>query len=75
MARLRDRFARAVELRHTPTGSELTGSATINAAQRRELPPLELTRSFFNDQEGRDPTDDELEWLDAALAQAMGVQR
>ena len=70
MARLRERFPHAVELRHQPP--EVQRSSTNQRSQtiRQARSPLELATSFFVDQEGREATPGEETLLGEALDQA-----
>jgi exonuclease SbcD len=70
MARLRQRFPHAVELRHLPP--ERTSLVSSERSRRilRASDPLERTLAFFSDQQGRAPEPEEERLLREALAQA-----
>lgn len=76
MTRLRERYPKAVELRHVPNGIDaILGSEASSVESRRDAPPAELAAAFFTDQEGRPPTEDETSLINAALTAALGVER
>ncbi|MCU0529413.1 MAG: exonuclease SbcCD subunit D [Cyanobium sp. Prado107] len=70
MARLRQRFPHAVELRHQPP--ERTSAIASERSQRilRASDPLQRTLAFFADQQGRAAEPEEERLLREALAQA-----
>ncbi|MCP9926994.1 exonuclease SbcCD subunit D [Cyanobium sp. CH-040] len=70
MARLRQRFPHAVELRHQPP--ERASLAASERSQRilQASDPLQRTLAFFADQQGRVPDPEEERLLREALAQA-----
>jgi exonuclease SbcD len=70
MARLRQRFPHAVELRHQPPEVQRSSASQRSQTIRQARSPLELATSFFVDQQGRDATATEAELLRQALEQA-----
>jgi exonuclease SbcD len=70
MARLRQRFPHAVELRHQPPDVQRSSASQRSQTIRQARSPLELATSFFVDQQGRDATATEAELLRQALEQA-----
>ena len=76
MARLRERFPHAVELRHQPPQAVRSSASDRNRQIREARSPLELAASFFADQQGRPPSVPEQELLRQALDRASrGPQR
>ncbi len=70
MARLRQRFPHAVELRHQPPELQRSSASQRSQTIRQARSPLELTSAFFVDQQGRDATAAEAALLRQALEQA-----
>jgi exonuclease SbcD len=70
MARLRQRFPHAVELRHQPPEVQRSSASQRSQTIRQARSPLELASSFFVDQQGRDATAAEQALLRQALEQA-----
>jgi exonuclease SbcD len=70
MARLRQRFPHAVELRHQPPEVQRSSASQRSQTIRQARSPLELATSFFVDQQGRDATATEADLLRQALEQA-----
>ena len=70
MARLRERFPHAVELRHQPPEVQRSSASQRSQTIRQARSPLELATSFFGDQQGRDATPGEEALLREALEQA-----
>ena len=76
MARLRQRFPYVAELRHRPPEREWATAAQRHQQVREAVSPLELSLSFFADQQGRPASDAEAELLRRALeAGARGGER
>jgi len=67
MARLRERFPHAVELRHQPPAVERSSGDERSRRIREARSPLELAGLFLADQQGRPATVDELDLLRQAL--------
>jgi exonuclease SbcD len=67
MARLRERFPHAVELRHQPPVVDHAAAAERSLRIRDARSPLELAGRFFADQQGRPATAAEQELLRMAL--------
>ncbi len=67
MARLRQRFPHAVELRHRPPELVRASASERNQQVREALSPLDLTLAFYADQQGRPAEADERELLRQAL--------
>jgi DNA repair protein SbcD/Mre11 len=70
MARLRERFPHAVELRHQPPEVQRSSASQRSQTIRQARSPLELATSFFVDQQGRDASPGEEALLREALEQA-----
>jgi exonuclease SbcD len=70
MARLRERFPHAVELRHQPPEVQRSSASQRSQTIRQARSSLELATSFFVDQQGRDATPGEEALLREALEQA-----
>ncbi len=70
MARLRERFPHAVELRHQPPEVQRSSASQRSQTIRQARSPLELATSFFVDQQGRGATPEEEALLRQALEQA-----
>ena len=70
MARLRERFPHAVELRHQPPAVERSSGDERSRRIREARSPLELAGLFLADQQGRPATVDELDLLRLALETA-----
>ena len=70
MARLRERFPHAVELRHQPPEVQRSSASQRSQTIRQARSPLELATSFFGDQQGREATPGEEALLREALEQA-----
>ena len=70
MARLRERFPHAVELRHQPPAVERSSGDERSRRIREARSPLELAGLFLADQQGRPATAAELELLRLALEAA-----
>jgi exonuclease SbcD len=70
MARLRQRFPHAVELRHQPPEVQRSSASHRSQTIRQARSPLELATTFFVDQQGRDATAAEAALLRQALEQA-----
>ena len=70
MARLRERFPHAVELRHQPPAVERSSGDERSRRIREARSPLELAGLFLADQQGRPATVDELNLLRLALETA-----
>jgi DNA repair protein SbcD/Mre11 len=68
MARLRDRFPHAVELRHTPVGGRAPSDEPVRYEPGEATAPIDLARRFWVDQAGHEPDVDELALLGDALA-------
>ncbi|MFM7653295.1 MAG: exonuclease SbcCD subunit D [Vulcanococcus sp.] len=76
MARLRQRFPHVAELRHRPPERQRATAAQRHQQVREAATPLELTLSFFADQQGRPASEAEAELLRRALeAGARGGER
>ena len=76
MARLRQRFPHVAELRHRPPERERASAAQRHQQVREAASPLELSLSFFADQQARPASDAEAELLRRALeAGARGGER
>lgn len=67
MARLRQRFPHAVELRHRPPERLRASAGERNQQVRDAASPLDLTLAFYADQQGRPAGEAELELLREAL--------
>ena len=67
MARLRERFPHAVELRHQPPAVERSSGDERSRRIREARSPLELAGLFLADQQGRPATVDEMDLLRQAL--------
>jgi len=67
MARLRERFPHAVELRHQPPAVERSSGDERSRRIREARSPLELAGLFLVDQQGRPATADEMDLLRQAL--------
>ena len=67
MARLRERFPHAVELRHQPPAVERSSGDERSRRIREARSPLELAGLFLADQQGRPATAAELDLLRQAL--------
>jgi len=67
MARLRERFPHAVELRHQPPAVERSSGDERSRRIREARSPLDLAGLFLVDQQGRPATADELDLLRQAL--------
>jgi len=67
MARLRERFPHAVELRHQPPAVERSSGDERSRRIREACSPLELAGLFLVDQQGRPATADEMDLLRQAL--------
>jgi DNA repair protein SbcD/Mre11 len=70
MARLRQRFPHAVELRHRPLRQEAMATSARTQQIRAARGPLERILAFYSDQQGRDPSPAETQLLRQALSQA-----
>jgi exonuclease SbcD len=70
MARLRERFPHAVELRHQPPAVERSSGDERSRQIREARSPLELAGLFLADQQGRPATAAELDLLRLALEAA-----
>jgi exonuclease SbcD len=70
MARLRERFPHAVELRHQPPAVERSSGDERSRRIREARSPLELAGLFLADQQGRPATAAELDLLRLALETA-----
>ncbi|MCX5956794.1 MAG: exonuclease SbcCD subunit D [Cyanobacteria bacterium] len=70
MARLRERFPNAVELRHQPPAVERSSGDERSRRIREARSPLELAGLFLADQQGRPATAAELDLLRLALEAA-----
>ncbi|MEO1001744.1 MAG: exonuclease SbcCD subunit D [Cyanobacteria bacterium J06638_7] len=70
MARLRQRFPHAVELRHQPPGLPRSTASERSQRIRQASDPLQRTLAFFADQQGRQARGEEENLLRQALAQA-----
>ncbi len=70
MARLRQRFPHAVELRHQPPEQQRASSSERSQRILRSSDPLQRTLAFFSDQQGRPADGEEERLLRQALAQA-----
>ncbi|MCX5949929.1 MAG: exonuclease SbcCD subunit D, partial [Cyanobacteria bacterium] len=70
MARLRERFPHAVELRHQPPEVQRSSASQRSQTIRQARSPLELATSFFVDQQGREATPGEEALLGEALDKA-----
>ena len=70
MARLRQRFPHAVELRHRPLRLEAMATSARTQQIRAARGPLERILAFYSDQQGRDPSPAEAQLLRQALSQA-----
>lgn len=69
MARLRQRFPHALELRHEPPGRVDAGQAPARQmAELEAASPLDLALRFWADQQGAEPTDAEAALLERAVA-------
>lgn len=67
MARVRDRFPHAVELRHEPLGRVVSLDRASIRNRHREIRPLELLGDFWTDQHGAPPTGAQITLLTSAL--------
>ena len=67
MARLRERFPHAVELRHQPPAVERSSGDERSRRIREARSPLDLAGLFLVDQQGRPATADEMDLLRQAL--------
>lgn len=76
MARLRQRFPHAVELRHEPPGTD-AGSAptTIDLTTLEASSPLDLALRFWAEQQGAEATAPERDLLERAIAANISEQR
>jgi exonuclease SbcD len=72
MARLRRRFPHVAELRHRPPQGQKVTAIERNQQVREAASPLDLTLSFFADQQGRPAATAEAELLRQALQAARG---
>jgi exonuclease SbcD len=63
MARLRQRFPHAVELRHRPQRQEAMVTSQRTRQIRAARSPLDRILAFYTDQQGREPSKDEIELL------------
>jgi exonuclease SbcD len=70
MARLRQRFPHAVELRHRPLRQEAMATSARTQQIRAARGPLERILAFYSDQQGREPSPAETQLLRQALSQA-----
>jgi exonuclease SbcD len=70
MARLRQRFPHAVELRHRPLRQEALATSARTQQIRAARGPLERILAFYCDQQGREPSPVETQLLRQALSQA-----
>jgi DNA repair protein SbcD/Mre11 len=70
MARLRQRFPHAVELRHRPLRQASMGTSARTQQIRAARGPLERILAFYSDQQGRDPSPAEIQLLRQALSHA-----
>jgi exonuclease SbcD len=70
MARLRQRFPHAVELRHQPPERQRSSTGERSRRILRAADPLQRTLAFFADQQGRPADGEEERLLRQALAQA-----
>jgi exonuclease SbcD len=70
MARLRQRFPHAVELRHRPLRQEALATSARTQQIRAARGPLERILAFYCDQQGREPSPAETQLLRQALSQA-----
>lgn len=70
MARLRQRFPHAVELRHRPLRQEAMATSQRTRQIRAARSPLDRILAFYTDQQGREPSRDEIEVLRQALDHA-----
>ncbi|MCP9887233.1 exonuclease SbcCD subunit D [Cyanobium sp. ATX 6A2] len=70
MARLRQRFPHAVELRHQPPEQPRAGASERRQRILQAADPLQRTLAFFADQQGRPADGEEERLLRQALAQA-----
>jgi exonuclease SbcD len=77
MARLRQRFPHALELRHEPPGrAEVGQSPARQMAELESASPLDLALRFWADQQGAEPTAAEAALLERAVAaSALGAPR
>jgi exonuclease SbcD len=77
MARLRQRFPHALELRHEPPGRAEAGrSPARQMAELESASPLDLALRFWADQQGAEPTAAEAAVLERAVAAtALGAPR
>ncbi|MCP9801549.1 exonuclease SbcCD subunit D [Synechococcus sp. RedBA-s] len=76
MARLRRRFPHVAELRHRPPERLRTTASERHQQVRQATSPLDLTSTFFADQQGRSASEAEASLLRQALeAAARGGQR
>jgi DNA repair protein SbcD/Mre11 len=73
MARLRQRFPHAVELRHAPAGAPAVHDHPLDPTARDAATPLDLVGRFWADQTGEAADRDELALLAGAL-QAVAVE-
>jgi DNA repair protein SbcD/Mre11 len=73
MARLRQRFPHAVELRHAPAGAPTVHDHPLDPTDREATTPLDLVGRFWADQTGEGVEPDELALLAGAL-QAVAVE-
>jgi exonuclease SbcD len=70
MARLRQRFPHAVELRHRPERQQALATSERTRQIRAARGPLERILAFYGDQQGREPSPAETRLLRQALSQA-----
>jgi exonuclease SbcD len=70
MARLRQRFPHAVELRHRPLRQEAMATSARTQQIRAARGPLERILAFYSDQQGREPSPVETQLLRQALSKA-----
>lgn len=67
MARVRDRFPHAVELRHEPLGRVVNLDRAAIRSRHRDTRPIELLGDFWADQHGAPPTGAQITLLTRAL--------
>ena len=75
MARLRQRFPHAVELRHRPERQEALATSARTQRIHAARSPLERILAFYRDQQGREPAAAEVDLLRQALGQAGQAER
>jgi exonuclease SbcD len=75
MARLRQRFPHAVELRHQPPLRQQAAASARSQSILRASDPLQRTLAFFSDQQGRPADAEEERLLRQALAHAAAHHR